>query len=63
MNYKEELLFSFLGDHFRREPANENKQLLDTCDVMYNWSISQLPHIVLDNLFAPFYRSRLKFSD
>ena len=24
----------------------------DTCDVLYNWSISLLPHIVLDNLFV-----------
>ena len=26
--------------------------IFDTCDVMYNWSISLLPPIVLDNLFA-----------
>ena len=25
--------------------------IFDTCDVMYNWSISQLTPIVLDNLF------------
>ena len=25
--------------------------IFDTCDVMYNWSISLLPPIVLDNLF------------
>ena len=26
--------------------------IFDTCDVMYNLSISQLPPIVLDNLFG-----------
>ena len=26
--------------------------IFDTCDVMYDWSISLLPPIVLDNLFA-----------
>ena len=26
--------------------------IYDTCDVVYNWSISLLPPIVLDNLFA-----------
>jgi len=26
--------------------------ILDTCDVVYNWSISLLPPIVLDNLFG-----------
>ena len=26
--------------------------IFDTCDVVYNWSISLLPPIVLDNLFA-----------
>ena len=26
--------------------------IFDTCDVLYNWSISLLPPIVLDNLFA-----------
>ena len=25
--------------------------IFDTCDVVYNWSISLLPPIVLDNLF------------
>ena len=25
--------------------------IFDTCDVMYNWFISMLPPIVLDNLF------------
>ena len=27
--------------------------IFDTCDVVYNWSISLLPPIVLDNLFEP----------
>ena len=27
--------------------------IFDTCDVMYNLSISLLAHIVLDNLFGP----------
>ena len=27
--------------------------IFDTCDVVYNWSISLLPPIVLDKLFAP----------
>ena len=27
----------------------------DTCDVMYNWSTSLLPPIVLDNLFDKNY--------
>ena len=27
--------------------------IFDTCDVVYNWFISLLPPIVLDNLFAP----------
>ena len=27
--------------------------IFDTCDVVYNWSISLLPPIVLDNLFGP----------
>ena len=26
--------------------------IYDTCDVVYNWSISLLPPIVLDNLFG-----------
>ena len=26
--------------------------IFDTCDVVYNWSISLLPPIVLDNLFG-----------
>ena len=26
--------------------------IFDTCDVMYNWSVSLLPPIVIDNLFA-----------
>ena len=26
--------------------------IFDTCDVVYNWSISLLPPIVFDNLFA-----------
>ena len=26
--------------------------IFDTCDVVYNWSISPLPPIVLDNLFG-----------
>ena len=26
--------------------------IFDTCDVVYNYSISMLPPIVLDNLFA-----------
>ena len=26
--------------------------ILDTCDVVYNWLISLLPPIVLDNLFG-----------
>ena len=29
--------------------------IFDTCDVMYNWSISLLPTIVLDNIFAMYY--------
>ena len=27
--------------------------IFDTCDVVYNWFISLLPPIVLDNLFHP----------
>ena len=26
--------------------------IFDTCDVVYNWSISLLPPIILDNLFG-----------
>ena len=26
--------------------------MFDTCDVMYNWFISLLPPVVLDNLFG-----------
>ena len=26
--------------------------IFDTCDIMHNWSISLLPHIVRDNLFG-----------
>ena len=29
-----------------------NLVIFDTCDVMYNWSISLMPPIVLDNLFG-----------
>ena len=29
--------------------------IFDTCDVMYNWSISLLPPSVLDNLFVSTY--------
>ena len=30
--------------------------IFDTCDVMYNWSISLLPPVVLDNLFGLYER-------
>ena len=29
--------------------------IFDTCDVMYNWSISPLPPIVLENLFEAMF--------
>ena len=29
--------------------------IFDTCDVVYNWVISLLPPIVLDNLFGTHY--------
>jgi len=34
--------------------------IFDTCDVVYNWPISLLPPIVLDNLFGSLYNYILK---
>ena len=44
----------------RKYNTRKNILIFDTCDVVYNWSISLLPPIVLNNLFAthfsnPFY--------
>ena len=39
--------------------------IFDTCCVVYNWSISLLPPIVLDNLFGKnqnFLREKVEFS-
>ncbi len=46
--------FINLGKHVNTQLMLENFVFLvifDTCDVVYNWSISLLPPIVLDNLF------------
>ena len=36
--------------------------IIDTCDVMYHWSISLLPPIVLGNLFVLMQLLRFRFS-
>ena len=35
--------------------------IFDTCDVVYNWFISLLPPIVLDNLFGTVSLSNVKY--